>query len=245
MKKTISFVLVLLSLLVFSTSALELQSLTFDGNYWFGEGKSVYGVFDPVDSKHNSVTVAASASFSPGLVLGIDYTYGKHSQHTKNGEPPTFDKISEAHQIVSTTLGYTAVLSPGLTATASLGLGAYKIAAEFEEDGEWISVATKTLKPQIGLAAQYQVTPQFSLRSNAATFLGTGGELLLDGSLFGPHSHEVELNLFRWQIEGKYLLKAGWEAVAGYRAWNINIIDEGHEFGLDANGFYIGVRYSF
>jgi len=216
-----------------------------DGNYWFGEGKSVIGVFDPVDSKHNSVTVAASASFSPGLVLGIDYTYGKHSQHTKNGEPPTFDKISEAHQIVSTTLGYTAMLSPGLTATASLGLGAYKIAAKFEEDGEWISVTTKTLKPQIGLAAQYQVTPQFSLRSNATTFLGTGGELLLDGSLFGPQPYELELNLFRWQIEGKYLLKAGWEAVAGYRAWNINIIDEGHEFGLDANGFYIGVRYSF
>lgn len=60
---------------------------------------------------------------------------------------------------------------------------------------------------------------------------------------------DISLKLFRWQLEGKYLIKPGLEATAGYRVWDITASDPEHEeedsLALDSKGLYFGVRYSF
>jgi len=251
-KNILVFVALLCAFFSLSAFAVELQGLTVDGNYWFGAGKSILSIDNvPVDSKHNSVNVAASASFAPGIVLGLDYTYGKHSKFSQEGEIyKMLEEVeySEAYQLFSATLGYTAALLPGLYATASLGLGAYKQTGSGKieaESSDRIVFALETLRPQIGLAAQYQVTPDFSLRGNVATFLGNGGEFSVDFSDGYGDSSKIDLKLLRWQIEGKYLLKAGWEAVAGYRAWDSHVSDDDYGINLGATGSYFGVRYSY
>ena len=258
MKKILVFVALFCAFFYLSAFALELQGLTVDGNYWFGAGKGfVLDWEDPVKDKQNSMNFAASASFAPGFIMSLDYTYGTRSQMADldDGElleaPDYIDSAS--HQLIAANVGYSAMLVPKLYATASIGFGSYEYKSKTDYSGAdpyWNSVRVKALRPQIGLAAQYQVTPDFSLRGNVATFLGNDGEISIDASNGWSSSIELDLKLLRWQIEGKYLLKAGWEAVAGYRVWDIHTIwvnpeDERDEFDLDSSGFYLGARYSY
>ena len=107
-------------------------------------------------------------------------------------------------------------------------------------------IIKKSIEPQVGLAAQYMVTPLFSLRGNYATFLSTKGTALFERDIINE-TDDVTLKLSRWQVEGKFLVKPGLEATVGYRAWDSSLAvdEEEMEISLDSKGFYIGVRYSY
>ena len=259
MKKTVGFVLVLLSALVLGASAVELQSLTVDGNYWFGAAEGIVFLEGPADYTHNSANAAVSARFSPGFILGADYTYGKLSNPSLEGEEipiPDYIKYTNQQQLLGIYVGYPYILAPGFDVTASAGLGYYANTQKLwniEEPQDKLSFTIKSTKPQVGLAAQYKVTPQFSLRGNFGIFLGAGGTMTMDGGNGYDATEseivDISLKLFRWQLEGKYLIKPGLEATAGYRVWDITASDPEHEeedsLALDSKGLYFGVRYSF
>ena len=254
MKKVIVFLLVLVVMASVSASAVEFQSLTVDGNYWFGAAEGIMFIEGPADYTHNSVSAAISARFSPGFVLGADYTYGKLSNPSQEGEEisiPAGIGYTNQQQLLGIYVGYPYILAPGFDVTASAGLGYYANTQKIwdkEDPQEKLSFTTKSTKPQVGLAAQYKVTPQFSLRGNFGIFLGTGGTITIDGGI-GPSATDSEiidisLKLFRWQLEGKYLIKPGLEATAGYRVWDITVSEE-DSLALDSKGLYFGVRYSY
>ena len=259
MKKTVGFVLVLLSALVLAASAVELQSLTVDGNYWFGAAEGIVFLEGPADYTHNSANAAVSARFSPGFVLGADYTYGKLSNPSQEGEEisiPAGVGYTYQQQLLGIYVGYPYMLAPGFDVTASAGLGYYANTQkvwDIEEPQDKFSYTIKSIKPQVGLAAQYKVTPQFSLRGNFGIFLGTGGTITLDGGIGYDTTDseivDISLKLFRWQLEGKYLIKPGLEATAGYRVWDVTASppenEEEDSLALDSKGLYFGVRYSF
>ena len=254
MKKVIVFLLVLVVMASVSASAVEFQSLTVDGNYWFGAAEGIMFIEGPADYTHNSVSAAISARFSPGFVLGADYTYGKLSNPSQEGEEisiPAGIGYTNQQQLLGIYVGYPYMLAPGFDVTASAGLGYYANSQkiwDIEEPQDKFSFTIKSTKPQVGLAAQYKVTPQFSLRGNFGIFLGTGGTITINESLGAratdSETIDISLKFSRWQLEGKYLIKPGWEAVAGYRVWDITVSEE-DSLALDSKGLYFGVRYSY
>lgn len=262
MKKTIGILLVLVSALALAASAVELKSLTVDGNYWFGSADNFFPFSGPAEFTHNSLNAAVVGNFSPGFVVGADYTYGKLSNPIlKEG----FSMLSEIgyiyqQQLLSVYAGYPYQLAPGFNVTASAGLSYYNNTQKLWDNDypqDKLIYTIKGIKPQISLAAQYIITPQFSLRGNLGFFPGTGGQVYVNENIFGPRSINSEtdgetmdicLEIFRWQLEGKYLIKPGMEAVAGYRVWDIKVSDpeeEGDPVALDSKGLYLGIRYSF
>ena len=258
MKNVMVFLLVLVVMASVSASAVEFQSLTVDGNYWFGAAEGIMFFEEPADYTHNSVSAAISTHFSPGFVLGADYTYGKLSNPSQEGEEipiPAGVGYTNQQQLLGIYVGYPYMLAPGFDVTASAGLGYYANTQKIwdkEDPQDKLITTIKSIKPQVGLAAQYKVTPQFSLRGNFGIFLGTRGTITINESLGAratdSETIDISLKFSRWQLEGKYLIKPGWEAVAGYQAWDITVSDpdeEGDPFALDPKGLYFGVRYSY
>lgn len=249
-------VLLVVALASISVSAME-PNLTVDANYWFGASKGLFFIF-PTNFSHNSANLTANAEFPSGFILGADYTYSQRSKPSVDGEPltiPTDDvDYSSRQHLFSGTVGYPYQLAPGFKLTASLGWGYYVsldkiVDRESPEDRYELDITASN--PQIALAANYKVTPEFSLSVNIATFLGTKGTGTARGFTGADANNEntsaLEVKLFRWQLEGKYLIKPCLEAIAGYRVWNITAKGTGAEDALDfgSTGLFLGVSYSY
>jgi hypothetical protein len=165
-----------------------------------------------------------------------------------------------SQQLSALSLGYPYHVASGFQVTPFLGVGHFssreKIKLLFdEEEGEVINadIVIRNTIPQLGLAIEYEynVTQKFSLCANVATFLGSKGNCFLTDNIEAEQQHiELELKLFRWQGEGRYLIKPNLLATAGYLVRNLSIAfttddEEKIVRSSESKGFFLGIQYIF
>jgi hypothetical protein len=242
----------LLCLVVFvivSGFAAAVSNLAVEGNYWFGGSRQGTFIFGPeeADFSHQSLSLAVSADLAPGFVLVADYAFSNCTDPAVDGQAVSAEGYSLRQHLGSVSVGRLLTIKPGFALTASVGWGFYQRREQISEDGSvGFRLDVSAGRPQAAVAAQLKLTPQVTVSGNFAALLGTKAMFKIGSSSVGSWD-EISLSLRRWQLEGKYALHPGWEAVLGYRVWDIAA--ESSTYGnipgnLDTTGFYLGARFS-
>ena len=246
MKKSL---LCLVVFIIVSGFASAFSSLAVEGNYWFGGSRQGTFIFGPeeADFSHQSLSLAVSADLAPGFVLAADYAFSNCTDPAVDGQTVSAEGYSLRQHLGSVSVGRLLTIKPGFALTASVGWGFYQRREQISEDGSvGVRLDVNAGRPQAAVAAQLKLTPQVTVSGNFAALLGTKAMFKIGSSSAGGWE-EIPLSLRRWQLEGKYALGPGWEAVLGYRVWDIAAESPqilGRPLDLEKTGFYLGARFS-